>query len=71
MIKVKNHHMPATILVEIALGEMSLPCCMRDPMVNHMELHKLNSLTRTSASSVQGCGLSHSYGLNLVKMKLI
>ncbi len=26
-------------------GERSLPCCMREPMVNLMELHRLNSFT--------------------------
>ena len=50
------------------MGEISLPCCMRDPMVNHMELQRENSLTNTSASSLQGCGLSHSYGLNLKEL---
>ena len=47
------------------LGEISLPCCMREPIVNHMELQRENSFTNTSASSLQGWGLSHSYGLNL------
>ena len=50
---------------ETYLGEISLPCCMREPMVNHMELQRENSFTNTSASSLQGWGLSHSYGLNL------
>ena len=86
MMRVKNHHMPATILVDIALeenkhssskrfsgfesmstyfGDRSLPCCIKDPIVNHIELTKLKSLMRTSVSSRQGWGLSHSYGLNL------
>ena len=56
--------MAAIILVEMDLGVRSLPCCIRDPTVNHMELHRENSFTRTSCS-LQGWGLSHSYGLNL------
>ena len=64
MIRVKNHHMAAIIRVEMDLGVRSLPCCMRLPTVNHMELQSENSLTSTSCS-LQGCGLSHSYGLNL------
>ena len=51
------------------LGEISLPCCMSDPIVNHIELQRENSLTRTSCS-LQGWGLSHSYGLNLTMLQL-
>ena len=53
------------------LGERSLPCCIKDPIVNHIELIRLNSFTKTSGSSVHGCGLSHSYGLNLLFTKLL
>ena len=53
------------IYVRTNFGDRSLPCCMRDPMVNHIELRRLKSLTSTSGSSLHGCGLSHSYGLNL------
>ena len=47
------------------LGDKSLPCCIKEPIVNHIELIRLNSFTSTSGSSVHGWGLSHSYGLNL------
>ena len=50
---------------------MSLPCCISEPIVNHMELQRENSLTSTSASSLQGCGLSHSYGLNLREREML
>jgi hypothetical protein len=91
--RVKNHHIPATIRVEMALkneneikekkrkhlygyhsdvlsiffyfGERSLPCCINEPIVNHIELTREKSLINTSLSVRQGCGLSHSYGLNL------
>jgi len=38
---------------------------MRDPIVNQSEFSRLNWFSSTSGSSLQGCGLSHSYGLNL------
>lgn len=47
------------------LGAMSEPCCISEPMVNHSEFMRLNWFSRISGSSLQGWGLSHSYGLNL------
>lgn len=48
------------------LGAISDPCCIREPIVNHNELFKENLFSKTSgASELQGCGFSHSYGLNL------
>jgi len=48
------------------LGAISDPCCIREPIVNHSELFKENLFSKTSgASELQGCGFSHSYGLNL------
>ena len=47
------------------LGVRSLPCCISEPIVNHIEFTKEKSLTNTSWSVLQGWGLSHSYGLNL------
>lgn len=47
-------------------GAISDPCCIREPIVNHNELFKENLFSKTSgASELQGCGFSHSYGLNL------
>lgn len=52
------------------LGAISDPCCIREPIVNHNELFKENLFSKTSgASELQGCGFSHSYGLNLNKTK--
>ena len=51
------------------LGDKSLPCCIRDPIVNHIEFTREKSFTNTSDSVRQGWGLSHSYGLNLKKSK--
>jgi len=48
------------------LGAISDPCCIREPIVNHSELFKENLFSKTSGvSELQGCGFSHSYGLNL------
>ena len=69
MIRVKNHHMAAIIRVDIDLGVRSLPCCISEPTVNHNELQRENSLTRTSCS-LHGWGLSHSYGLNLRQYRM-
>ena len=43
MIRVKNHQMPPTILVEAALGLRSEPCCMRVPTVNQKLLARVKS----------------------------
>lgn len=52
--------------VHTYLGAISDPCCIREPIVNHNELFKENLFSKTSgASELQGCGFSHSYGLNL------
>ena len=61
-------------VVEITLsylGDKSLPCCIRDPIVNHIEFTNEKSFTNTSDSVLQGWGLSHSYGLNLKKKIII
>ena len=39
---------------ESYFGDRSLPCCISDPMVNHIELTREKSLIRTPGSSVQG-----------------
>lgn len=55
-----------SVCVGTYLGAMSHPCCMREPIVNQNELFRENLFSNTSGSSeLQGCGFSHSYGLNL------
>jgi hypothetical protein len=43
-------------------GAISLPCCSKAPTENHIEFLNENWLMRTSGSSIQGNGLSHSVG---------
>lgn len=53
------------VIDDTHLGDMSEPCCIREPIVNQRELRRENWFSKTSGWSLQGCGLSHSYGLNL------
>ena len=39
---------------------------MREPIVNQSELSMVNWFSRTSGSSIQGLGLSHSSGASLL-----
>ena len=52
-------------LIRKYLGAISDPCCMSDPQLCHKQLCKLQSNSYSSVSSLQGCGLSHSYGESL------
>lgn len=47
------------------LGRMSQPCRIREPMVNHKQLRSLKRFSRRSGFLLHGCGLYHSYGVNL------
>ena len=47
MIRVKNHQMPPTILVEAALGLRSEPCCIRVPTANQKLLARVKSFWTT------------------------
>lgn len=42
MMSVKNHQMPATMRVDTAVGAMSEPCCIREPIVNQNEFFSEN-----------------------------
>jgi hypothetical protein len=90
MIRVKNHHNPATMRVDVALkffneikfffliqilkfkyffffnlGMTSLPCCISDPIVNHMAFKIVKLFSKISGCCRHGCGLFHSYGVIL------
>ena len=49
----------------------SLPCCMRDPMVNQSAFNILNWFSTMSESGLHGCGFCHSYGVNLNTIKFL
>ena len=91
---VKNHQMPATIRVDVALkteniidrftfgfalllllvevalnvylGAKSQPCCISEPMVNHILFRKLKSFSSSSGFGSHGWGFTHSYGVILI-----
>ena len=48
-----------------------LPCCIREPIVNHREFSILNWFSTTPESGLHGCGFCHSYGVNLCTHKCI
>lgn len=50
------------------LGRISQPCRIREPMVNHKQLRSLKRFSRRSGFLLHGCGLYHSYGVNLNSM---
>ena len=52
-------------LQDVDKGATSAPCCMTEPIVNQKLLAKPNWFSNSSGSSMQGYGLSHSYGDNL------
>ena len=52
-------------LVEVAIGATSAPCCIIEPIVNQKLFARLNWFSNSSGSTLQGYGLSHSWGLNL------
>lgn len=46
-------------------GRRSEPCCIRVPIVSHIEFIRLKVFSNSSGSGLQGCGLSHSPGAAL------
>lgn len=51
--------------VRAYFGRISQPCRIREPMVNHKQLRSLKRFSRRSGFLLHGCGLYHSYGVNL------
>lgn len=47
------------------LGKISLPCCIRDPIVSHIEFINVKLFSSSSGFGLQGCGLIHSPGATL------
>merc|ERR1712012_596961 len=66
-IKEKNHHTPPTILPEMDLGVMSIPCCMNAPSANQRLLITLKWLL-TVVPDIDS-SICHSYGENLLTRK--
>ena len=56
-------------LPEPDAGATSDPCCIRVATVNQKLFAKLNIFSTSSGSSIQGYGLSHSYGVNRANTK--
>jgi hypothetical protein len=44
------------------MGAISVPCCMKLPMVNQRLFCNVNWFSNSSGSSMHGYGLCHSYG---------
>lgn len=60
---VKYHH------VYIYFNSISEPCCIIEPVMNHIQFLNCNWLTKYSGSSIHGYGFSHSAGDIRPKMK--
>ena len=71
MINVNNHHVLPTTLVLTARGLTSDPCCINVPTQNHKLLDNVNVFSTVSVSGLHGCGLYHSYGLNLARTNIV
>ena len=56
-------------LLEEDAGATSDPCCIREATVNQKLFAKLNIFSSSSGSSMQGYGLSHSYGVKRANTK--
>lgn len=46
-------------------GKKSQPCCIREPIANHMQFIKVNCVSVLSGCELQDDGDDHSYGVNL------
>lgn len=53
--------------IGLYLGMTSLPCCIKDPMVNHMAFKIVKLFSNISGCCRHGWGLFHSYGVILRK----
>ena len=71
IIKVNNHHVLPTMRVLTARGLISDPCCISVPTQNHKLLDNVNVFSTVSVSGLHGCGLYHSYGLNLASTNIV
>ena len=58
-----------TYLFDEEAGATSEPCCIREATVNQKLLARLNIFSTSSGSSMQGYGLSHSYGVKRASTK--
>lgn len=47
------------------LGRKSQPCCINDPIANHIQFIKVNWVCIFSGCGSCGDGVGHSYGVNL------
>lgn len=47
------------------LGKKSQPCCINDPIANHIQFIKVNCVSIFPVCESQGEGVGHSYGVNL------
>lgn len=47
------------------LGRKSQPCCINDPIANHIQFIKVNCVCIFSGCGSCGDGVGHSYGVNL------
>lgn len=47
------------------LGRKSQPCCIKEPIANHMQFINVNCVCIFSGCGSCGDGVGHSYGVNL------
>lgn len=59
------NHRTALLNLVAYLGRKSHPCCIKEPMANHMQLKRVNWFSKWSGLGLHGWGFCHSYGVNL------
>ena len=52
-------------------SKLFLPCCIRDPIVNHKLFTIENWFSTIPESGLHGCGFCHSYGLKRARKNII
>jgi hypothetical protein len=52
-------------------GKISLPCCISEPIVNHIEFINVKLFSNSSGSELHGCGFIHSPGAILKQIIFI